>query len=152
MKVFVILLYPCFVFLQKLVFPGFLLLFEGYHENLHKISGQLVPLTPLGWSRARVMKIFVFLVLPCFLFLEKLILPGFLKLFEGCHENLHKISNPLISLKSSGYGLEPELRRFLCFCCLRVLFFLKNSYFQAFSGFLKVTMRIYIKFPIDWYP
>ena len=52
MKVFVILLSPCFVFLQKLILPGFLLLFEGYHENLHKISDPLVPLTPLGmvWS------------------------------------------------------------------------------------------------------
>ena len=48
MKVFVILLSPCFVFLQKLILPGFLLLFEGYHENLHKISDPLVPLTPLG--------------------------------------------------------------------------------------------------------
>ena len=52
MKVFVILLSPSFVFLQKLILPGVLLLFEGYHENLHKISDPLVPLTPLGmvWS------------------------------------------------------------------------------------------------------
>ena len=46
------LLSPFFVFLQKLILPGFLTLFEGYHENLHKISDPLVPLTPLGmvWS------------------------------------------------------------------------------------------------------
>ena len=52
MKVFVFLFSPCLVFLQKLILPGFLLLFEGYHENLHKISDPLVPLTPLGmvWS------------------------------------------------------------------------------------------------------
>ena len=52
MKVFVFLLFPCFVFLQKLILPGFLRLFEGYHENLHRISDRLVPLTPLGmvWS------------------------------------------------------------------------------------------------------
>ena len=43
MKVFVILLSPCFIFLQKLILPGFLLLFEGYHENLHKISDPLAP-------------------------------------------------------------------------------------------------------------
>ena len=52
MKVFVFLLLPRVLFLQKLILPGFLLLFEGYHENLHKISDPLVPLTPLGmvWS------------------------------------------------------------------------------------------------------
>ena len=52
MKVFVIVMSPCFVFLQKLILPGFLLLFEGYHENLHQISDPLVPLTSLGmvWS------------------------------------------------------------------------------------------------------
>ena len=52
MKVFVFLLSPCFVFLQKLILPGFPLLFEGCHENLHKISDPSVPLTPLGmvWS------------------------------------------------------------------------------------------------------
>ena len=46
------LLSPCLVFLQKLILLGFLRLFEGYHENLHKISDPLVPLTPLGmvWS------------------------------------------------------------------------------------------------------
>ena len=52
MKVFVILFCPCSVFLQKLILPGFILLFEGYHENLRKISERVVPLTPLGmvWS------------------------------------------------------------------------------------------------------
>ena len=42
----------CLVFLQKLILPGFLRLFEGYHENLHKISDPLVPLTSLEmvWS------------------------------------------------------------------------------------------------------
>ena len=54
------------------------------------------------------MKVFVFLVLPCFLFLEKLILPGFLKLFEGCHENLHKISNPLVPLTPLGMVWIPS--------------------------------------------
>ena len=37
----------------------------------------------------------------------------------------------------------------MCFCCPRVLFFFKNSYFLAFFCFLKVTMRIYVKFPIQ---
>ena len=52
MKVFVILLSPCFVFLQKLILPGFLLLFEGYHENLREISDPTVYITSLGmvWS------------------------------------------------------------------------------------------------------
>ena len=52
MKVFVILLSPYLVFLQKLILPGFLTFFEGFHQNLHKISDPLVPLTPLGmvWS------------------------------------------------------------------------------------------------------
>ena len=52
MKVFVFLLSPCLVFLEKHILPGFLRLFEGYHENLHKISDPLVPLTSLEmvWS------------------------------------------------------------------------------------------------------
>ena len=52
MKVFVFLLSPCFVFLQKLILPGFLRLFEGYQEHLHKMSDRLLPVTPLEmvWS------------------------------------------------------------------------------------------------------
>ena len=57
------------------------------------------------------MKVFVFLLSACLVFLQKLVLLGFLTLFEGYHENLHKISNPLVlgTLNSSGDGLEPEL-------------------------------------------
>ena len=48
MKVFMILLSPCLVYLQKLILPGFLLLFEGYHDNLRKISDPTVYITFLG--------------------------------------------------------------------------------------------------------
>ena len=71
MKVFVILLSPCFVFLQKLILPGFLLLFEGYHENLHKISDPLVPLTPLGMVWSQSYEDFCDIVVPVFSFSSK---------------------------------------------------------------------------------
>ena len=71
MKVFVILLSPCFVFLQKLILPGFLLLFEGYHENLHKISDPLVPLTPLGMVWSPRYEGFCDFVVPVFCFPSK---------------------------------------------------------------------------------
>ena len=96
MKVFAFLLSPCFVFLQKLILHGFLTLFDGYRENLHKISDRLVPLTPLGMVWSPSYEGFCDFVVPVFGFLQKRILPGFLSLFEGDHENLHKISDPLV--------------------------------------------------------
>ena len=42
------LLSPCFVFLQKLILPGFLSLFEGYSENLREISDPSMYITFLG--------------------------------------------------------------------------------------------------------
>ena len=71
MKVFVILLSLCFVFVQKLILPGFLLLFEGYHENPHKISDRLVPLTPLGMVWGQSYEGFCVFVVPVFCFSSK---------------------------------------------------------------------------------
>ena len=68
MKVFVFLVLPCFLFLQKLILPGFLRLFEGYHENLHKISDLLVPLTPLGMVWSPSYEGFCLFVVPVFCF------------------------------------------------------------------------------------
>ena len=48
MKVFVFLFSPCLVFLQKLILPGFLSLFEGYSENLREISDPSMYITFLG--------------------------------------------------------------------------------------------------------
>ena len=52
------------------------------------------------------MMVFVVLLSPCVVFLQKLILAGFLTLFEGYHENLHHSS---ATFNSFGDGLEPEL-------------------------------------------
>ena len=76
-----ILLSPCFVFLQKLILPGFLLLFEGYHENLREISDPSMYITFLGMVWGPSYEGFVILLSPCFVFLQKLILLGFLLLF-----------------------------------------------------------------------
>ena len=61
------------------------------------------------------MKVFVFLVLPCFLILEKLLLPGFLRLFEGYHEKLHKISDPWVPLTPLGLVWSPSYEGFCVF-------------------------------------
>ena len=49
---FCVFVVSVFCFSLKLIHPGFHKLFEGNHENLHKISDRLVSLTPLGmvWS------------------------------------------------------------------------------------------------------
>ena len=71
MKVFVFLVLPCFLFLEKLILPGFLKLFKGYHENLHEISDPLVPLTPLGMVWGRSYEGFCIFVVPVSCFSSK---------------------------------------------------------------------------------
>ena len=52
MKVFVFLLLPYYVFLEKLILRGFPLPCEAYCENLREISNRFVPSTPLGMVRS----------------------------------------------------------------------------------------------------
>ena len=65
------LMSPCFVFLQKLILPGFLMLFEGYHEYLRKIPDRLVPSTPLGMVWSPSYEGFCVFVIPVFCFSSK---------------------------------------------------------------------------------
>jgi hypothetical protein len=68
MKVFVFLFSPCLVFLQKLILPGFLLPFEGYHENLREISDPTVYRTFLGMVWGPSYEGFSVFVVPVFCF------------------------------------------------------------------------------------
>ena len=54
------------------------------------------------------MKVFVFLLLSYYVFLEKLILPSFPVLFEGYCENLHEISDPTVYITSLGMVWSPS--------------------------------------------
>ena len=68
------------------------------------------------------MKVFVFLLSPYLVFLQKLILPGFLRLFEGYHENLRKISDPLVSLTSLEMVWRPSYEGFCVFVAIILCF------------------------------
>ena len=65
---FCALLSPCLVFLEKPIFTGFFMLFEAYHENLHKISNRLVHLTPVGMVGRPSYEGFCVFVVPVFCF------------------------------------------------------------------------------------
>ena len=71
MKVFVFLLSPSFVFLQKLILPGFLSLFEGYSENLREISDPSMYITFLGMVWGPSYEGFCDFVVPVFCFSSK---------------------------------------------------------------------------------
>ena len=61
------------------------------------------------------MKVFVCLLSPCFDFPQKLILSGFLTLFEGYHENLREISDPTVYRTFLGMVWGPSYEGFCVF-------------------------------------